>query len=430
VEPTYPKVGRKVTLKIASKGVIESHTDEACQLIVASNTNGHYCPTSTYSVAMFSRSLDTINAGLDIARDGLSHLSRVVPKGALNNTLTSSLNCILDMRKSCHSINPLTGNIDEQFSHFTESSKEDQPKKRRKYATEGEEEDLDAFRPKRFQCLCGKQLGSEDELTNHQKDNHVNEFQCLYCPKTFKKGRSAWNHYLRENGLFKYKCTHAECTWGGTNEYGSYIGHLVNQHEEPIPDDWPWKCENENCKVFLQQRRFVEPHKRICDQRHAEPLNCPGCKKKFTTRPSLLKHFACYHDGEDFQARKYMYKCLHKNCRQYGKYFTQQPSLREHVLTDHGNGVWDKMIEKVKPLFVIHEAEIEDRIKQCYEYYNLPENQQPTRKRRRGSKSKSKDGEPDPANPAGDDPAGGSTGGEGDPAGGTPAGGGDRPNDE
>ena len=420
-EPTWPKVGRQRTLRVVSQGVIPTITEEGCQIVVVSNSCGHFAPTATYSVGMFSRSFQAIEGGLKVVRDGVAQLARLVPKGNMHSMLTAALSSVVDMKNSFSSSNVLTGEVVEEYTHYTDATIQDQPKKRRKYATTESKEDLDAFRPREFQCLCGKQLDNETQLTNHQKDKHVHVYQCELCGKEFKKGRSAWNHYLREMGLFRYKCDVEGCEWQGTNEYGSYMGHLVNQHDEAEPENWPYKCPNRSkgCKVFIQQKRFFKPHVDICNERHDDKKNCPGCKKQFTTRPSLLKHFACYHDGDEYQEMRYMYKCPHKNCKAYGKYFTHQPGLREHVVVQHGNGYWDRKGEDIKPLFVVDTDEIERRIKECYEYYSLPENaEKKPRARKRKSAAAGKDGGSGQKKAkGGDDPAGGGEPGNVEPGG-------------
>jgi len=367
--------GAKKRIVMQKYGVIPNRPEEV-ELLIAFNGEQKYVGTALEQVGIFTRGMAGVSQGLGYLKDQLITLCRLVPRGQLHNTLTTQLQTVQEMKASCLSVNVLTGDIGEPFLHFTQRSDEEVPKKRRKLVSPGGTEELDAFRLQENQCLCGLQFPDEEEYNQHQMA-HTQYYDCCVCQQRFTKGRSCFTHYLKHEGLFRFKCDYKDpktgeaCDWQGANEYGTLVGHQIRKHGYDRPAKWPYKCTVEGCTTFIEHERWVKPHILKCKQRKGDKQKCPGCSRKFTTRDALLKHFACNHDGPTFDGKKFLYRCPHKDCQEYAHGFTAQPTFKDHVVVKHGNKYWEDRCKKFKVLFKLDKPETEKRLDECHEYMNL-----------------------------------------------------------
>ncbi|KAF4437334.1 metalloregulatory [Fusarium acutatum] len=181
--------------------------------------------------------------------------------------------------------------------------------------------------------LCSKRFGSNKELQDHCKNEHVktlqkgeNGFCCTWyaCirPGPFSQKSKLERHMQTHTGYKPVKCEICGIMLSAKQS--------LEQHMRTHSGEKPWKCEHPGCEARFKQQSALTMHMRT--HTGEKPLQCEICGKRFGESSNLSKHrrthnvrgnHVCEHCGKDFhrldQLRRHLQTHLQDGGRKTSK---------------------------------------------------------------------------------------------------------------
>ncbi|EWG37578.1 hypothetical protein FVEG_01147 [Fusarium verticillioides 7600] len=181
--------------------------------------------------------------------------------------------------------------------------------------------------------LCSKRFGSNKELQDHCKNEHVktlqkgeNGFCCTWyaCirPGPFSQKSKLERHMQTHTGYKPVKCEICGIMLSAKQS--------LEQHMRTHSGEKPWKCDRPGCDARFKQQSALTMHMRT--HTGEKPLQCEICGKRFGESSNLSKHrrthnvrgnHVCEHCGKDFhrldQLRRHLQTHLQDGGRKTSK---------------------------------------------------------------------------------------------------------------
>ena len=154
--------------------------------------------------------------------------------------------------------------------------------------------------------FCNEKLSSVTHLKNHIRKLHLPQtaHKCNLCNKFFSEASTLRRHMpMHDKAAQKFKCNVKvqKKKDGPLEEYGKEFpsqGKLLDHQDVHAQA----KLQCKFCKKPVSKRqRGLNEHQESCDQNPNRKPNsvCKLCRKEFTKRKSMLRHFRSAHPGED-----------------------------------------------------------------------------------------------------------------------------------
>ena len=154
--------------------------------------------------------------------------------------------------------------------------------------------------------FCNKKLSSVTHLKNHRRKLHLRQtaHKCSLCNKFFSEAFTLRRHIpMYDKAAQKFKCNVKvqKKKDGPQEECGKEFpsqGKLLDHQDVHAQA----KLQCKFCKKPVSKRqRGLNEHQESCDQNPNRKPNsvCRLCRKEFTKRKSMLRHFRSAHPGED-----------------------------------------------------------------------------------------------------------------------------------
>ena len=154
--------------------------------------------------------------------------------------------------------------------------------------------------------FCSKKLSSVTHLKNHIRKLHLHQtaHKCKLCNKFFSEASTLRRHLpVHDDKSTKFRCMVKvqKKEKGPLEECGKEFpsqGKLQDHQDVHVQE----KLQCEFCKKSVSKRqRGLKEHQDSCDQNPNRKPNsvCRLCRKEFTKRKSMLRHFRGAHPGQD-----------------------------------------------------------------------------------------------------------------------------------
>ena len=189
-----------------------------------------------------------------------------------------------------------------------------------------------------FQCPCGLDFTSKEEVDDHIVKAHVgNLWQCSYtdCKKVYsgKGARSQLWRHVRTCHLkaYTYQCPDPQCNFKGSETKDGYYFHREKVHGEktqvrcqkcdkPFPEKIKLKHHELNCGVNVRIKNYFCPYKAEGGE---------SCTHKYRSKESLDTHIKQKHPSDEVST--VVFRCVPCN-----KVFAASSGLRNHNVGKHG----------------------------------------------------------------------------------------------
>ncbi|XP_075218928.1 uncharacterized protein LOC142323327 [Lycorma delicatula] len=190
-----------------------------------------------------------------------------------------------------------------------------------------------------FKCEhCNKEFSRRDSYNEHLQIHTGPRHRCPHCGKEFVQRSNMIRHIRIHTGEKPYKCSHCDKTF---SDKGACNAHIrVHTREEVSPCPYCGKTFSKKQKLKYHIRKHTGEGLVVCEV----------CGKSFTHN-FLLKEHRLIHDqqtqslcgecGRAFNSSKYLLRhiqAVHQpthiyTCPVCAKTFTQQPRLKQHMMT-------------------------------------------------------------------------------------------------
>ena len=183
-------------------------------------------------------------------------------------------------------------------------------------------------RAKKFDCdSCEKSFKNEQELKNHDEEDHTNNYDCEQCDH-----QSSSEVLLNKHVELKHLSRSKECKGVGSKQCGKQF-KSYNDLMDHRRDDH--NSGNKVCRYFKEGScYFINEEKGKCWYLHQnvtkpsddinDKFDCRSCEKKFKTKYDIMYHMKDDHEEEVAMCRDYIEG---KTCSRRRCWFSHRKSM-------------------------------------------------------------------------------------------------------
>ena len=201
-----------------------------------------------------------------------------------------------------------------------------------------------------FQCICGFEGRSDEELKVHNRFQHAGKLYCCWglvknddgtttqCTYSNRDKGQMWQHYRTLHlGLYYLYCPVKDCDHAADKgRYGSDCEDTVRKHmaeKHGIGEAACLCCPNPGCTYIAGAKYLLLCHKQQCDEKDKKVkfYTCDKCQKGFRSHDNFTRHKKQKHPVVPGDNRAWYH------CDECPKKFASISSRCTHVKNKHSD---------------------------------------------------------------------------------------------